>query len=228
MAGTVAPNIVTDGLVMYLDAANTKSYPGSGTTWYDIGGSGDNGTLTNGPTFNSKGYLEFDGTNDWLTIPGADTLVKGQGEISMGVLVRLTSLSFLGVVIGVPRYNCTKNIVISTFENGNLSFYNDDQITCRAITLNGYLETGKWIYIVGTFDGTTTSLHAIKDGVLSTTASTLVTGSTNDFNDYNTFGLMGRGANYIGGDLASAFVYQKSLTESEILQNYNAIKSRYQ
>ena len=110
--------------------------------------------------------------------------------------------------------------MISAFETGNLSFYNDDLITCRAVTLNSYLEVDKWTYIVGTFNGTTTSLYAIKDGTLSLVSDTLVTGSTNDFDSYNTFGLMGRGANYIGGDLASAFVYQKSLTESEILQNY--------
>ena len=212
--------IVTDGLVLNLDASSLLSYPTTGSTIYDISGGGDNGTLTNGPTFNSKGYLEFDGVDDWLTVPGADTLVKGQSEISMGVLVRPTSLSFLGVVIGVPAYSCTKNIVISAFETGNLSFYNDDLITCRAVTLNSYLEVDKWTYIVGTFNGTTTSLYAIKDGTLSLVSDTLVTGSTNDFDSYNTFGLMGRGANYIGGDLASAFVYQKSLTESEILQNY--------
>ena len=211
---------VTDGLVLNLDASSLLSYPTTGSTIYDISGGGDNGTLTNGPTFNSKGYLEFDGVDDWLTVPGADTLVKGQSEISMGVLVRPTSLSFLGVVIGVPAYSCTKNIVISAFETGNLSFYNDDLITCRAVTLNSYLEVDKWTYIVGTFNGTTTSLYAIKDGTLSLVSDTLVTGSTNDFDSYNTFGLMGRGANYIGGDLASAFVYQKSLTESEILQNY--------
>jgi hypothetical protein len=73
MAGTVAPNIVTDGLVLYLDAANTKSYPGSGTTWFDIVNLA-NGTLTNGPTFNTVnlGSIVFDGVNDYCPLTGSN------------------------------------------------------------------------------------------------------------------------------------------------------------
>ena len=69
MSLTVYQPIVTDGLVICLDAANTKSYPGSGTTWTDTIG-GNVGTLTNGPTFNSAnaGYIAFDGTDDYLSL----------------------------------------------------------------------------------------------------------------------------------------------------------------
>ena len=63
-----SPKIVTDGLVLCLDAASRKSYPGSGTTWFDRSGNGNNGTLTNGPTFSSDngGSIVFDGTNDYV------------------------------------------------------------------------------------------------------------------------------------------------------------------
>jgi hypothetical protein len=66
-----SPRIVTDGLVLCLDAANARSYPGTGTTWTDRSGNGNDGTLTNGPTFDSDngGILSFDGTNENLTIP---------------------------------------------------------------------------------------------------------------------------------------------------------------
>ena len=62
------PSIVRDNIVQYLDAANTKSYPGSGTSWTDISGKSNNGTLTNGPTFDSgnKGSFGFDGSNDYV------------------------------------------------------------------------------------------------------------------------------------------------------------------
>ena len=61
--------IVTDGLVLCLDAANPKSYPGSGTTWTDLSGNGNNGTLVNGVGYNSDngGSLSFDGVNDYVS-----------------------------------------------------------------------------------------------------------------------------------------------------------------
>ena len=66
MATNGGPNIIEDGLVFAVDAANKKSYPGSGTTWADLAGS-NNGTLINGPTFDSGngGSIVFDGTNDY-------------------------------------------------------------------------------------------------------------------------------------------------------------------
>lgn len=67
------PHIVTDGLVLALDAANPTSYPGSGTTWRDLSGNNNSGSLVNGPTFNSVngGSIVFDGSNDYVNIPYA-------------------------------------------------------------------------------------------------------------------------------------------------------------
>ena len=69
------PSIVRNGLVLYLDAANVKSYPGSGTTWTDLSGLGNNGTLTNGPTYNGSnaGNIVLDGTNDSISTTRAIT-----------------------------------------------------------------------------------------------------------------------------------------------------------
>jgi len=73
MAGTVAPNIVTNRLVMYLDAANTTSYPFpyTGSSWFDLTGNLRNATLFNGPTFSSanSGSIVFDGVNDFGRLP---------------------------------------------------------------------------------------------------------------------------------------------------------------
>ena len=68
MALSHSPRIVTDGLVLCLDASDPQSYSGSGNTWSDRSGNGSNGTLTNGPTFDSdnKGSLVFDGVNDYI------------------------------------------------------------------------------------------------------------------------------------------------------------------
>jgi hypothetical protein len=69
MSCFAGPSAVTSGLVLELDAANTKSYTGSGTTWTDLSGNGNNGVLTNGPTYSSLngGYIVFDGINDYVT-----------------------------------------------------------------------------------------------------------------------------------------------------------------
>jgi hypothetical protein len=66
MAFNYSPKIVTDGLVLYLDAANSKSYVSGSTTWSDLSRGGNNGTLTNGPTYSSAkgGIIILDGSND--------------------------------------------------------------------------------------------------------------------------------------------------------------------
>ncbi len=79
-----SPRTVTDGLVLALDAGNTKSYPGSGTAWTDLIGS-NNGTLTNGPTYNSDngGSIVFDGTNDYVTISDDSDFTFGTGDLTV-------------------------------------------------------------------------------------------------------------------------------------------------
>ena len=72
------PNVIDNGLVLSLDAGNVKSYPGSGTIWYDKSGNNNNGTLTNGPTF-SGGSIVFDGVDDYV-----DTTFKASISIGNG------------------------------------------------------------------------------------------------------------------------------------------------
>jgi hypothetical protein len=72
-ASTLGLGIVTNGLALNLDASNPNSYPGYGTTVYDISGNGRDFTLVNGLTWNSPGYFSFDGVDDYMSGPGADT-----------------------------------------------------------------------------------------------------------------------------------------------------------
>lgn len=85
MAFNFSPKIVTNGLVLYLDAANTRSYAGSGTVWNDLSRSGNNGTLVNGPTFNSGngGSIVFDGTNDFVSVSDNSTINGTSQTISV-------------------------------------------------------------------------------------------------------------------------------------------------
>ena len=96
MATIYNPNIVTDKLVFCLDAANTKSYPGSGTDWKDLSSQGNNGTLTNSPTYvpnSNGGYFDFDGTNDYINANTAlpDSFFLGNSTISFWIYFKLIS-----------------------------------------------------------------------------------------------------------------------------------------
>jgi uncharacterized delta-60 repeat protein len=105
--------ISTDGLVLCLDAANSKSYPGSGTTWTDLSGNGNNGTLTNGPTYNSSnlGSLSFDGIDDYSTLTSNYTLSAGW------------TLSFWGNPIFDSTVS-TNTVFYSASNPRTFSFYN--------------------------------------------------------------------------------------------------------
>jgi len=85
MAFSFSPRIVTDGLVLCLDAANPRSYPGSGTTWSDISRTGTNGTLVNGPTYSSAngGSIVFDGVNDYATTIRVPNMTTSSAEASI-------------------------------------------------------------------------------------------------------------------------------------------------
>ena len=85
MATKYSPKTVTNGLVLSLDAANTKSYPKSGTTWTDLSGNSNNGTLTNGPTFSAVngGCIVFDGVDDYVDVSDASTLNSNTQTINI-------------------------------------------------------------------------------------------------------------------------------------------------
>jgi len=86
-------NIVTSGLVLNLDASFVASYPVSGTSWYDISGSGNNGTLQNGPTFNSLGYLTNDGSNDNILVTANSSIKFNQNSnFTMEILIKMPSV----------------------------------------------------------------------------------------------------------------------------------------
>ena len=88
------PSIITQGLVLALDAADRNSYPGTGTAWTDLSGNGNNGTLTNGPTYNSAngGSIVFDGSNDYVNFSYNSSLNIGGLNITLSSWVRPTSL----------------------------------------------------------------------------------------------------------------------------------------
>jgi hypothetical protein len=228
MASIGGPNIVEDGLVLALDTANSKSYPGTGTTWSDLSGNGYNGILVNGPTFNSEnaGSIVFDGVNDVVNL-GTGNTVFPLPQISyefffksLGTVATTgTSPGLIGLTYGVRLF------VNST----NLNAIFDDNIsTFQSLTTSGTnnYQDGKWYQVVVTHDGVNFRIYV--NGQLSNSRTSTWAGvtrwPTNGFN-------LGRDNNnshyFFSGHIGSFKLYNKSLSSQEVLQNYNATKSRF-
>lgn len=208
-------SVVTDGLVFYVDAANENSYPGSGTTWYNLAGS-NNGTLTNGTTHSSDsgGAIVFDGTDDHVVLDQAISLT----DFTITSAFKITSYGS-GWVMFFGNTD-TDNFVASQFQtllrvqddssiNSDLAYNTDlsNAIHFLQVTQSG--NTNTW-YLDGQNIGT--SINSSYSGMSITRMVFYQTGSA--------LGIW-------GGDYYMASIYDRALSSDEVLQNYNALKNRF-
>jgi hypothetical protein len=219
------PKVVTDGLVLALDAGSKKSYPGSGTTWTDLSGNGNTGTLINGPTFNSAngGSIVFDGVNDYVLVTGNSTLQP----------TSITLEAFFQRDGGrtIISYSPDSNGATKTYSFEQVS--NSSQFLSRvvtsnnaSVTLNGpILATSTWYQVVMTYNGSTVTLYINGSSYTSTSA----TGNISYVSNSNlNIGRKNNGdGEYISGKFSIVRVYSRALSPIEILQNYNATKTRF-
>jgi len=206
------PRIVTDGLVLSLDAADKNSYPGSGTVWTDLSGNGYTGTLTNSPTFNSanSGFFTFNGTNQYTTTtysqPAYDTATSFTWNIwvNPGTAGNLDS-PIIGNRTGATWTKLTRN----KFEYA------------AALLIDNSLIANVWQNICIVKNGTNFSYY--KNNIVITTATSSATQVSRPFFVGGDNGF----SEYFGGSIANVQVYNRALSATEIAQNYNAIKSRF-
>lgn len=222
MAGNVVLKSVTNGLVLYLDAVNTKSYPGSGNNWFDLTENMNVGTLENGATFSSSngGSIFFDGVNDYvqvqaikgLTSPTSYTISSWFKPISTGGL-DLGFATILGYS-GSRRLlwnSGTKNILAQMGGSGVVSTTNSVPVNDWSYVTYIYdMDLNKeYLYINGVYNG-------IANNTSSTFNSTFYLGFYGDPNYY-----------LLNGNISMVHIYNRRLSDSEVLQNYNALKSRF-
>lgn len=214
-------NIVRDGLLVYLDAANPKSYGGTGTTWNDLSGNGVNGTFINGTTFDSanKGGITFDGVDDYcrFTFSNKGIFVK-PGTTICAMVYRTRDRTAQTNVISY-RFGAGGALYIGSSNNQIFSYYN-------GISTQGYT-TG--LFPINQFAYLTVRLN--DDGSI-----THMTDGTNKFTSdvrtgYNltekTEFRFSSDLEYFGGRMFSFQHYNRELSDAEIQQNYNAIRGRY-
>ena len=213
--------IVTSGLVLCLNAADKNSYPGSGTTWTDLSGNSNNGTLTNGPTFNtgSGGSIVFDGVNDSVVITGSAALTAGTGNFTYNAWVYPIT------------YDTYAPLFVAANTNGIWIGNNGSNFVLRAYAVADVLSFGTlptlntWTNITITRVGTTASLYY--NGVLQTTSTTsqnFIQATTCIGSD----GPPGLVYSWYNGRIASTYFYKGvGLTSTQVFQNYNATKTRF-
>jgi hypothetical protein len=211
--------IVTDGLVLCLDAADRNSYVSGSTTWFDVAGT-NNGTLTNGPTFNtgSGGSIVFDGTNDYvITTPtilntpwSLCTVFKPSSSQNFitGYPV-IYSQNNLNIWVGI-----TPNLAIGVHSNnGNRSDTPAGSITLNQIYFIGVSSSPSALFVY--INNTKYSLTPQSNPSNATKSSI---GSNIDYSPIKDFFM---------GNIFNFSIYNRALTDSEVLQNYSAQKSRF-
>lgn len=235
------PDIIQDGLVLALDAADKNSYPGSGTTWKDMSGNNNNGTLTNGPTFNSanEGNIIFDGVDDYIT-HGSDTstLISSMTISSVFSFTSYTNQTHLivgrlGGVSASYRHNyffgLTSNKFYFGFKQSGTSAYPYVWIDETPIINRIYNFTVTY--------STTTSVAMYLNGQSrsfsgpNTAQNPLITNQVVDLEPLSILSI-GSGAPaqnlyYSNAKIYTAQIYNRVLTASEVFQNYNSQKSRF-
>ena len=238
MAGRVAytGGIVRNGLVLNLDAAKRDSYPKTGTVWSDISGNGNNGILngaTGGlPSYNSAngGSIQFDGTDDYVDCGTASTsTIRGGSKFTVNYWFKKFSSSN-DFLLGTLDNSANKGFYIQWFTDSNVYFgvYNGS----RTYNITNLPYTTNWYNFTFTFDGTligaTNILKLYINGILQASSNSggMPTTLPTDILSLN----IGKLTNYasIGkGNLANLQLYNKPLSATEVLQNYNALKNRY-
>jgi hypothetical protein len=225
-------NIVTSGLVLYLDAGNIVSYPQTGTAWYDISSGGNNGTLTNGPTFDSAngGSIVFDGINDYVTL-GIPSLLNGvQVPLSICMWAKSNSFANIRTLWGVySAVNNNRLYSLFRLDTGVLKYY--ASTSSGGFQLNGTFTPtiNTWNFYAVTVSGTLSSpsvtiyLNTSSEN-FSYAAFTSSPNLTVDFRVGGNQALLNEGWN---GNISNAMWYNRALSATEISQNYNATKSRY-
>lgn len=227
MAGKVALNIIKDNLVLYLDAANTKSYTSGSSTWFDLSGNNNNSTLTNGPTFNtaSGGSIVFDGVDDFvLSTHPTTNIFSSLTSYTVSFWIRITSYGGNGSVLlsATGSNNLFMQVQSGSAYIGTLGSPNN----FLTLTTNdiGNISLNKIANIVWVKNSTTVLFYL--NGTQYTfpgSATFTFTGSDRIINigKYTSSGFN------LPGNIYNMSVYSKALTATEILQNYNTNKTRF-
>jgi hypothetical protein len=231
-------SIVTDGLVLNLDATNINSYPGSGTTWTDTSGYNNSGTLINSPAFlreRGRGSIVFDGVDDRVSISDFNYGRSGC-TIASWVKYNATTTGYKEAIVSKWQTGAgiVNEFVLGSVQNigtapGNAYFavFNSNDQVVFANDSSTIMAVGTWYYVLGTFDGLNTKIYLngqYKGISANSTSPTIKTVASQPI------ALASFGATFsfnTSCSISLAQIYNKALSAQEVQQNYNALKSRF-
>jgi hypothetical protein len=225
MAFHYSPKIVTNGLVLCLDAANTKSYVPSSTTWYDLSKSGYNGVLKNGVSYSQSnlGILNFDGSDDYISCGNENNLQITEGSVCCWVKTSGAGSGYRSIVAKQFNYGLfTDSNVLITYD------WNTSSVKSTGINI----ADGNWKYVVLTFTENTGSpsnnaiVYLNGQSVLTATIK-LNTTYIIEFQIGNGGTISGGATQHINGSISQVKIYNRVLSVDEISQNFNATKTRF-
>jgi hypothetical protein len=235
------PDIVTDGLILRLQAANNKSYVGSGTSWKDLSGNGRNFTLVNSPTFSTvrKGKFIFGGTNQYANY--TSPILVNRDQFTWSAFVKFNNMQPLRTTPYYQLYAENNQVWIAQYDNavgidlrqadnntwfdGQGGFARGAQIGKNLICRN------TWYNFAWTFNrygngGTSGQVKGYLNGQLVNTTNTLRTGDIINNSQPAQIGWW-TSSTYFDGEMTAVSIYDRQLSDKEILDNYNSFGGKY-
>ena len=229
MALFQSPNMVTDQLLFSFDAANPKSYPGSGVAWNNLT-DGFDATLTNGPTYTTgaDGFISFDGTNDYAAI----TITGGSFSLSEATFITWirrngSSTSYTGLLFnrgGSPSTSATGMNFYSDVHK--LGYHWNDSSSTWSFSGGPFVPDQTWTMAAVSVSSSAANLYACNSNGIAVGTKTLSHSSASFSNieiARDPFGY----SRVCKGDISIVQMYKKALTAAEIKQNFDAFKGRY-
>jgi hypothetical protein len=228
---------VTDNLQLFLDAKETSSYSGSGTTWYDLSSNSYSGTLTNSPTWNSAGYFTFDGTNDYVEF--GDILDPGTNNWSISTLVYplanapSTNNTFIvsKALAGASNYRYATSLKTDTTK---LRAFIEPSDGFPIVVESSSVELGvnSWSFFTSVFNKSGNLSLYKNDTLVASTSMSVASGDTFNSNHPFRVGCYTNADNttpsfFYNGRISLVSVHFKALSESEVIQNFNCVRERY-
>jgi len=218
--------ISTNGLALNVDAGFTPSYPKNGTVWYDVSTTGNNGVFENSPSFSTdgEGSLLFDGLDDRINL-GSDTIYRLKENMSFNFTFYLNALSGETLVTRGPQQN-TGFYWIMIYGSRPYFQYKNTGGTIVGVQPNWYFSTGSWYNLCVVVDKPDLRFYVNSNLIHTADISALATAAYDHplyIGSYTTWTNNWQ----FTGNIAQAQIYNRSITESEVVSNFNAVKGRF-